>query len=191
MSRPLTIPLLSVLVAFSVTFTLAQEKKQSEPPKPAKSISEELLWWWNSFGSKLIITAEEFPEDKYNFKAQQDERTFGGNLLHLTSASYYMINANKGSTVGYIGNDDSLQKKFSTKADIIKYLKQSITDGAELIKLQGDSGFTREFQFPWGNFMAHGWFGWAGIIEHSGEHYGQLVVYYRLNGLVPPASRPK
>jgi len=32
---------------------------------------------------------------------------------------------------------------------------------------------------------------WIGFLEHAGEHYGQLVVYYRLNGIVPPESRPK
>jgi hypothetical protein len=39
--------------------------------------------------------------------------------------------------------------------------------------------------------MVHGAFGWWGILEHTGEHYGQLVVYYRVNGMIPPESRPK
>ena len=181
----------TVLAVLFVTFASAQEKKTAEPPKPAKSPSEELLWGWNGIGSRLIAMAEDFPEDKYNFKAQKDERTFGGNLLHVATDYYYMINAIKGSEVGYIGNDDSLQKKYSTKTDIVKYLKQAVADGAELIKAQGDSGLAREFKLPWGNLMVHGSFGWMRTIEHAGEHYGQLVVYYRLNEMVPPASRPR
>jgi hypothetical protein len=39
--------------------------------------------------------------------------------------------------------------------------------------------------------MVHGWFGWVGILEHAGEHFGQLVVYYRVNGMIPPESRPR
>ncbi|MGD1045641.1 MAG: DinB family protein, partial [Bacteroidota bacterium] len=113
------------------------------------------------------------------------------NLLHVAADYYYMINAIKGSVVGYTGNDDSLRKKFPAKIDIVKYLKQAVADGAQLIKEQGDSGLTREFKFPWGNFMAHGSFGWNGSLEHAGEHYGQLVVYYRVNGMIPPDSRPK
>jgi hypothetical protein len=93
--------------------------------------------------------------------------------------------------VGYTGNNDSLRKKYPTKTDIVKYLKQAVADGAQLIKVQGDSGLTREFKYPWGNMMVHGSFGWLGTIEHAGEHYGQLVVYYRLNGMIPPASRPR
>ena len=180
-----------VLTALLVTFASAQEKKTTEPPKPAQSSSQELLWGWNGVGGKLIAMAEDFPEDKYDFKAQKDERTFGGNLLHVASSYYNMINAIKGSVVGYSGNDDSLRKKYPTKTDIVKYLKQAVADGAELIKAQGDSGLTREFKYPWGNFMVHEMFGWNGILEHAGEHFGQLVVYYRINGMIPPESRPK
>jgi hypothetical protein len=180
------------LVALIVTFASAQEKKTTVPPKPALNPSQELLRGWNSVGAKLIAMAEDFPEDKYNFKAQKDERTFGENLLHVASGYYNMINAIKGSVVGYAGKDDSLRKKYPTKTDIVKYLKQAVADGAELIKAQGDSGLTREFKYPWGgNFMVHGWFGWVGILEHAGEHFGQLVVYYRVNGMIPPESRPK
>ena len=183
--------LFAVLSAMLITFVSGQEKKPAEPPKPAANPSQELLWMWNGVGNKLIAMAEDFPEDKYGFKAQKDERTFGDNLLHVAADYYYMINAIKGSVVGYTGNDDSLRKKFPVKADIVKYLKQAVADGAQLIKEQGDGGLTHEFKFPWGNFMAHGSFGWNGCLEHAGEHYGQLVVYYRVNGMIPPDSRPK
>ena len=175
----------------SLRFSSAQEKKQAEAPKPAISPSQELLWGWNAVGKKLVAMAEDFPEAQYGFKAQKDERTFGGNLLHVAADYYYMINAIKGSAVGYTGNDDSLQIKYSTKTDIVNYLKQAVSDGAELIKAQGDSGLTREFKYPWADVMVNGEFGWLGTMEHAGEHYGQLVVYYRLNGMVPPASRPR
>ena len=178
-------------MALLITCASAQEIKPVEPPKPAINPSLELLWGWNDIGRKLIAMAEDFPEDKYNFKAQKDERTFGENLLHVAADYYYMINSIKGSEVGYTGNGDSLRKKYLTKTDIVKYLKQAVADGARLIKEQGDSGLTREFKYPWGNIMVHGSFGWLGIIEHAGEHYGQLVVYYRVSGMIPPESRPK
>jgi len=174
-----------------VTFTLAQEKKPVEPPKQAHSPSQELLRAWESVGEKLIAMAEDFPENKYNFKAQKDQRTFGDNLLHVASSYYRMISAIKGTPMGHTENEDSLRIIFPTKTDIVKFLKQSVSDGTELIKAQGDSGLMREFKYPWGNYMVHGWFGWAGILEHAGEHYGQLVVYYRINGMIPPESRPR
>jgi hypothetical protein len=56
-------------------------------------------------------------------------------------------------------------------------LKSSIAEGAAELKKQAASPGAREAGL------------WTSFIAHSGEHYGQLVVYYRLNGLVPPASR--
>jgi hypothetical protein len=179
------------LAVFLTTFASAQDKKPAESPKPALSPTQEMLWGWDYTGKKVIAMAEDFPEDKYSFKAQKDERTFGENLIHIASGYYEMINAIKGSVVGYTGSEDSLRKKFPKKADIVKYLKQAVADGAELIKIQGDSGLTREFKYPWGNMMVHGSFGWMGILEHAGEHYGQLVVYYRVNEMIPPESRQK
>jgi uncharacterized damage-inducible protein DinB len=191
MSKIISTRIAIALAALLVTFVSAQEKKQLEPPKPAQSFSQELSWGWDATGKKLIAMAEDFPEDKYNFKAQKDERTFGENLLHVAYGYNNMISAIKGSAERFTWNEDSLYKKYPTKADIVKYLKQAVDDGAALMKAQGDSGLTREFKYPWGNFMAHGSFGWMGIIEHAGEHYGQLVVYYRVNGMIPPASRPR
>jgi hypothetical protein len=179
------------LAALLITFASAQEKKQAEPPKPAVNPSQELSWGWDGIGIKLIAMAEDFPEDKYSFKAQKDERSFGENLLHVAYDCNIMISAMKGSVERIAWNEDSVYKKYPTKAEIVKYLKQAVADGAELIKAQGDSALTREFKFPWGNFIAHGMLGWMGTIEHAGEHYGQLVVYYRVNGMIPPASRPK
>jgi hypothetical protein len=135
--------------------------------------------------------AEDFPEDKYGFRAQKDQRTFGENLIHVAGDEYVMMSALGGKTMEFGGNEDSLKKKYTTKSDIVKLMKQAVVDGAELIKAQGDSGLTREIKYPWANVMIHGWFGWLGTLEHAGEHYGQLVVYYRVNGMIPPESRPK
>ena len=191
MRKIISVLMFAALAALLVTFVSAQEKKPAEPPKPVQSPSQELLWAWTNIGGKVITMAEDFPEDKYNFKAQKDERTFAENLIHIASVEYIMINAIKGTAMGSAGSEDSVLKKNPTKADIVKFVKQANADGAQLIKAQGDSGLTREFKYPWGNMMVHGSFGWFGLLEHTGEHYGQLVVYYRVSGMIPPESRPK
>ncbi len=191
MSKIIFTFLFIALAALLVTFASAQEKKTVEPPKPASSPSQELLWMWNDVGRKLATMAEDFPEEKYGFKAQKDQRTFLENLLHVAGDEYYTMNAIKGTQMGSFMSEDSLKKKYPTKADVVKLMKQVVADGAELIKAQGDSGLTVEFKFPWANIMIHRYAGWMGLIEHAGEHYGQLVVYYRINGMIPPESRPK
>jgi len=66
-------------------------------------------------------------------------------------------------------------------------VQQAVEAGANVIQKQGDSGLDKTN--PWGKRLVHNSYLWMFAIEHSGEHYGQLVVYYRANNLVPPDSR--
>ena len=63
----------------------------------ARSRAEETLEWWNQIGNKLIAMAKDFPEDKYDFKVQKDERTFAQNLLHVAAIDYFLIGKVSGS----------------------------------------------------------------------------------------------
>ena len=71
---------------------------------------------------------------------------------------------------------------------MVKFVQEAIADGAKVIQQQGDAGLDKTTKF-FGNRLAHNSTIWTFVIEHSAEHYGQLVVYYRANNLVPPASR--
>ena len=75
-----------------------------------------------------------------------------------------------------------------TKADVVNLLQQAVADGANLIQQQGDAGLDNTSKF-FGNRLAHNSAIWMFAVEHSAEHYGQLVVYYRANNMVPPDSR--
>jgi uncharacterized damage-inducible protein DinB len=186
-SALITVGFASLLIAFAS----AQEKKPVEPPRPAWSPSQELLSGWYGVFRKVIAMAEDCPQDKYDFKAQKDERTFGQNLIHIAAAEFNMMSAIKETPMWPFGNEDSLRKKYTTKEDIVKLVKLAATEGERLIKGEGDAGLTKEFKYPWGNILVHGSYLWYEMLEHTGEHYGQLVVYYRVNGMIPPESRPK
>jgi len=71
----------------------------------------------------------------------------------------------------------------------VKLIQQAVADGANLIQQQGDAGLDKIAAYAWGNRLVHNSYAWMFAIEHSGEHYGQLVVYYCANNLVPPDSR--
>ena len=166
-------------------------QKTQQPPQPARSATQEMLYQWNSIGKRLVTMAEDFPEDKYSFKAQKDERTFGENLVHVADEDYRLMTAIKGSPMGPGGGKELKFEDYKSKAEVVKLIKQAVADGAALLQEQGDTGLNREIKYPYGNFMVHGSLAWIDAIEHSGEHYGQLVVYYRVAGMVPPESRPK
>jgi uncharacterized damage-inducible protein DinB len=162
----------------------------NQPPKPALSRSEEMLDRWNDIGNKLIAMAQDFPEDKYDFKLQKDERTFALNLLHAAALDYVLIRRISGSNLGpdFGEGDNPTRDAFKTKADVVKFVQEAVSDGAKVIQQQGDAGLDNTSKF-FGNRLAHNSAIWMFAIEHSAEHYGQLVVYYRANNLVPPASQ--
>jgi uncharacterized damage-inducible protein DinB len=168
----------------------AQRAAPKDAPKPSKSPSAEVLASWNDIGRRLIDMAEDFPEDKYDFKTTPAQRSFAENLLHVATDFYAEV---RGSQVGpkVDGEHDFIRKDYPTKASVVKLLKQAVADGAAVITEQGDAGLQREVKNPYDNSLQHVWYTWMGSIEHAGEHYGQLVVYYRVAGMVPPESRPK
>src|SRR5215475_6732959 len=168
----------------------SQSKAQNQSPSPARSRSDEMLERWNDIGNKLVAMAQDFPEDKYDFKVQKDERTFALNLLHAAALDFVLIRRISGSNVGpdFGDGDNPTREQFKSKADIVKFVEEAVADGAKVIQEQGDGGLDKTTKF-FGGRMAHNSTIWTFAIEHTGEHYGQLVVYYRANNLVPPASR--
>ena len=167
-----------------------QAQTQNQTPSPARSRSDEMLERWNDIGNKLVGMAKDFPEDKYDFKLQKDQRTFALNLLHAAALDFLLIRRISGSNVGpnFGEGDNPTRDQFKTKADVVKFVEEAVADGAKVIQEQGDAGLDKTTKF-FGNRMAHNSTIWTFAIEHSGEHYGQLVVYYRANNLVPPDSR--
>jgi uncharacterized damage-inducible protein DinB len=182
------------MLALKGTSLYAQGQPQSQPTDSARSRADETLEWWNQIGNKLIAMAKDFPEGKYDFKVQKDERTFAENLLHVAAVDYDLIRRVSESNIGPdFGKDkhNPSRDAYKTKADVVKLIEQAVTDGAAVIKQQGDAGLDKTTPFAWetGKHMVHNSYIWITAIEHSTEHFGQLVVYYRANNLVPPESR--
>jgi uncharacterized damage-inducible protein DinB len=189
-SRLLLVALISGVILGALGVALFG-RTQSQAPR---SRAEETLEWWNQIGNKLIAMAKDFPEDKYDFKVQKDERTFGQNLVHVAAVDYDLISRVSGSHIGPdFGKDkhNPPPDAYKTKAEVVKLLEQAVADGAALIKQQGDVGLDQTQPFGWepGKHVVHNSYIWMSAIEHSSEHFGQLVVYYRANNLVPPESR--
>jgi hypothetical protein len=178
------------LVVGFPTALYSQGQTQNQAPLPVRSRTEETLAMWNAIGNKLIAMAQDFPEDKYDFKVQKDQRTFALNLLHAAALDFVLIRKISGSNLGpdFGEGDNPSRDLFKTKADVVKFVQEAVADGAKVIQQQGDAGLDNTTKF-FGNRLAHNSYIWTVAIEHSAEHYGQLVVYYRANNMVPPDSR--
>lgn len=97
-------------------------------------------------------------------------------MVHVASGNIYAAKAGRGENVNW---DELSPRDYKTKAAVVVLLKKSIADADATLKALPDDSFAKTIE-PW-----------IGVVEHSAEHYGLLVAYYRANGLVPPASRPK
>ena len=140
--------------------------------------------------------AEDFPSDKYDFKAAPTTRSFAERLIHAAAANYYFTNLAMGQKPP--GEEEPPRSQFKDKAALIAYVKKSFADGAVAIKAKGDRGLSDTVVDPFAEDIPEN----AGkeqirlvdlaysLVEHSGECYGQLTVYYRSAGIVPPESRP-
>ena len=182
---------LTVILAAGVVLLTASAQnapKKESAPKPPLSPSQSLLDAWNDIGRKLTAMAEDFPEDKYDFKPNPAQRSFAEQLLHAAEGNYFFINPAKGLKPP---EGDLKRSDFKTKASVVDFVRKSFADGAALIQSKGDSGLNDLFIPPFADQQARIGDGAWNLIEHSGEHYGQLVVYYRVAGLVPPESRPR
>src|SRR5215469_3554233 len=183
-----------LLTLACITTVLPQAQTQTQAPRPARSRTDEMLDRWNDIGNKLVAMAQDFREDKYDYTLQQEERTFAQNLLHVAAVDYDLMRGASGSNVGpdFGKNKHNPSRDvYKTKADVVKLIQQAVSDGAELIEEGGDAGLDKTTPFGWetGRHVVHNSYIWWVAIEHSGEHLGQLVVYYRADNRVPPESR--
>jgi hypothetical protein len=184
--------ILTAVVALGLApAAVAQTRPQPEHPGAAimaPGAAESALGAWNSIGNKLITMAKDFPADKYDFKATPEVRSFAEILLHVAAVDAFVNDTAAGRKPG---TENLPRSQYNTKEKVVEAITKAVHDGAALIRKEGDHGMMRTVKNPFGgrpiSLLAFTY----EIVEHSGEHYGNLVTYYRLNHLIPPASRPR
>ena len=153
-------------------------------------VSEDVRRAWADIGGRIVEMAQDFPESKYDFKVQKDQRTFAETLLHVAQDNLLTVSAIKGSHVGPEFNDQPPSRVvYHSKDDVVKLVKMSVDEGNAVIKDQSDAGLERAVLSPFSLDPVRVSTLWWSLIEDDGEHYGQLAVYYRANNLVPPRTR--
>jgi len=183
MRRILTFVALAALLALGAGPAWAQAQNS---PAPALGPAAEVLQSWNGIGHKIIEMAEDLPEAKYSYRPVPVVRSFAELFLHIAGSNLLYVDTARG---GKSGPENLSSEKYKTKAEVVAVLKQSFADGAALIQKAGDAHMNDPVKFPFGNRMINQYGFWMAQVEHAGEHYGNLVTYFRLNGIVPPASR--
>ncbi len=113
----------ALAVGIAVLPAVAQEAAKKEPPKPAASPSQAVVDQWNDIGRKLIAMAEDFPEDKYEYKPKPEQRSFREQLLHASDSTYFFTNPAMGQKMPT--EEDPSKNKLKTKSEVVAYVKKS------------------------------------------------------------------
>ena len=149
------------------------------------SLQAELLKDWIGLKDSMHKIAAEMPADKYSFKATPAQQTFGERTVHVATTNVYFL-----GLLGGTAAKPTIDPKATGKDAALKALDDSFDYGAAILKQQTDQTLLQSVASP-PTFMGPSSRAriFAFLAGHSWDIYGQLAVYLRLNGLVPPASQ--
>jgi uncharacterized damage-inducible protein DinB len=152
---------------------------------PQASPAEVYAKLLSSQQEEVVSAAEAMPADKYNFVPThgtfEGVRTFAQQVTHIASSQYYFF----GDFGIKPGIDPDAIDKLTKKDDIVKALKDSYAFAHQAIEtITVENAFEQfgDHKVTRASMAANG-------LAHTNDHYGQIVVYLRMNGIIPPASR--
>jgi hypothetical protein len=147
--------------------------------------------------SELVPAVEAMPEDKFEFAPTNGEfngvRTFALQARHVATTNFWLYAVVSGEKNPVeLGKDENGSDTLKTKADIVKYLKDSYAFAHKALNSVPANGWTKEMPGPFGPKSKTSPLSMAVLLQgHQFDHYGQMVEYLRMNGIIPPASRPR
>jgi uncharacterized damage-inducible protein DinB len=167
----------TILLCLLALPVFSQEKGSSE--NPFSAINKRT---YERTKGVLLRSAEKMPEDNYNFKPVDTVRTYGQIIGHVADAQYLFCSTASGQK----NPDLKIEKTKTSKADLVAALKDAFAYCDKVYDSMTDSASTQMVKF-FGNDMPK--FAVLNVnFGHNMEHYGNLVSYMRIKGIVPPTS---
>jgi hypothetical protein len=174
---------------FRITFALAVALTVPAVAAAQNPVSRSIKGQWDAAKGNIVASAEHMPEADYAFKPVDGVRSFGAILAHIAGANYVFCAPALGTKSPFV--EDHFEKSAKTKAEIVKGLRESIAYCDKAYTAMTDQTAAEMVPVAFGsgqNARANGLMGNTG---HLQEHYGNLVTYFRIKGMVPPSSRPQ
>jgi uncharacterized damage-inducible protein DinB len=184
------------IVGLAIAGAASAASAREPSPNTVPEILDRQLSWLER---DMVAAAEAMPEDKYDFVPTQGEfkgvRTFGQEVKHVAQINFVYFASLLGEKLppDVDPNAHEGPAAMKKKSDIVQFLKASFALGHRAMRGLSAATLTDKI-------TGTGWVtgvGWARLdaaivtIKHSYDHYGQMVEYLRMNGIVPPASRDR
>ena len=188
-------PLHSLLIISLLTSTLSSQV-QTHPSQAAATLTSVVDHEISAIEEQVIDAAEAMPEDKFNFTPEsltipgddyKGVRSFAVQVKHIASSNYFLWSPVTGDAVPANIKDGNGPVEMKSKAEIMKFLKDSFALGHKAAAKLTPENMLQPYAPGKGPRLGRVEFG----VAHAYNHYGQMVEYLRMNGIVPPASRGK
>ena len=140
---------------------------------------------WAALKEGFVNAADAMPDDKFGYKSTPAQRSYGEQIMHIVQADSFLL-----GTLGAKTPAPMINMKATTKAEVMTAVRQSFDFGEAVLKEFSDQQLNERVMPP--PFMGPSASRLRliyGSMQHTQDIYGQMVVYLRLNGIVPPASR--
>ena len=184
--------LLALTLLASATVARAQTQPLPPPTSLASMVDREI----SAVEKQLLDAAEAMPDDKFNFTPEsltisgddyKGVRSFAVQVKHVASSNYFIWSPITGNAVPAAIKDGNGPADIKTKAEILKFLKDSFALGHKAAATLTPENMLQPVGKGKSARLHLAEFG----VAHAYNHYGQMVEYLRMNGIVPPASRGK
>ena len=167
---------------------------QAQPPQPPPTLATALDREISAVEKQILDIAEAMPEDKFNFTPEnlhipgadyKGVRSFAVQLRHIAASNYFIWSPLTGEKLPEGLKDGNGPENLKSKAEIMRFLKESFALGHRAAATLTMENVLQNPERSKSTRLRLATFG----VAHAFDHYGQLVEYLRMNGIVPPATR--
>jgi len=149
---------------------------------PAPSLAKEMAASFQRASTEILDVAEAMPAEKYGYKPTPEILSFGEQLVHVAGITQRFIDTAKGT------KSEAPHHAATTKPEIMELLKKTFQNAQDAINPLTDAQLMEPVKFPFGDRTVTRATFWQGPLYQIRNHHGQLVVYLRMNGIVPPST---
>ncbi|PYO19820.1 MAG: hypothetical protein DMD85_17665 [Candidatus Rokuibacteriota bacterium] len=149
---------------------------------PAPSITKEMAALFQRASNDILDVAEAMPAEKYGYKPAAEMSTFSDQLVHVAGIVQRFVDTSKGVKT------EAAHHGAMGKPEVIALLKKTFQSGQDSVAQLSDAQLLETVKFPFGDRMVTRYTYWQGPLYQIRNHHGQLVVYLRMNGIVPPTT---
>jgi uncharacterized damage-inducible protein DinB len=182
------------LIGFAICIVAAlASAQQGKPKEEHRTVTQVLDHAVSNLEREFNPAADAMPADKYDFAPTNGEfkevRTFGQQIKHVAAVNYIFGAAILGEKPPVETGEEEGPASVKSKAEILKYLQESFAYVHQAIATINERNLVEPVKSPFGEGSVTRLGLTTAVSAHGFDHYGQMVEYLRMNGIIPPASR--